>query len=593
MAATAGGARSSETWIATLANTDSGSDSVTPDVRVAVTTADPPPRSPLTAGVRLVGAHTAAHHPVRRPSTEDATVVVLMPHLVLPPSAPPTPAVAPTAITAAATPADTPAPPPRAGTNAMPDNEVGRPPLLLEMTAPGAANKRRDDAGTPPPNLVIPPAGPVADDDDQPQRPQQSPVNAAAEAFEIARREAAAARARCASLRHTVLMTVVLVVLVGGLITYILAAALGPQRGGHGGVVPLCTAYSALQAAVRATPLPPWVSAAAADRAAAAAGGRAWRTLEPPDGVVLHGIADASVAAQVAYGAFARGAAPTLHRLPGLPDLSLTALNASRDSTSSWLAATDALCRQPTGAASVLLLDVPLTREDVDGVVSGDLDGVVAALVTTLTQVGQPAFVRLGAAYAAGGGNATTYVAAWRRVAAAVHADPVLRDRVAVMWAADCDTGGVWHLPAASPYWPGADVVDWVSVGVYDGDAAPGGACVNASLTRAASAVPPLPVMVTGAAPRGIGANGTAAWASWYQPFVALLASAPATLKAFAIDTVNTGADGAVISYNVAGASSTVAAPYAAALAAPPILPALNVTSLAPLLGLPRGAWEL
>ena len=201
-------------------------------------------------------------------------------------------------------------------------------------------------------------------------------------------------------------------------------------------------------------------STAAADWAArpltnTSRSGRTLRTLEPPDGVLLHGagqdpgsfstyahyMTDKSVAG-----------APTVHPEIFMSYAQLSSLNTTKGVPSFFtgLAASLACYGDTTqGVYLIPNLGVAMTLDDGDGtqppyddkVAAGEYDYAISQLVVGLKALnGRPVLMRIG--YEMNGhwnnyGN-VTFIAAWTRIHAAVRADPSLAS-VAFVWDASCD----------------------------------------------------------------------------------------------------------------------------------------------------------
>jgi len=257
---------------------------------------------------------------------------------------------------------------------------------------------------------------------------------------------------------------------------------------------------------------------------AALATAAARRRLEPPAGRVLHA-AGQEPGAFEAYSAYMGARAPLAKMLY----LGLASLNATPAGTlAPWFAGVAAdLARDeaPDGAFLCLQLGLELPLDGAEALVAaGEYDAAIEALRFALVAVARPVFLRVG--YEANGPwngyKPASYVGAFRRVAAALRADAVLNETVALVWDGSCDTD-----VDPTPFFPGADVVDFQGINLFtDGSAPQKGdvaqSCVWYWLTDAPAGG--FPLMIGESSPRGLSTADPATLAKWHAPFLALVA---------------------------------------------------------------------
>ena len=248
--------------------------------------------------------------------------------------------------------------------------------------------------------------------------------------------------------------------------------------------------------------------------------------LEPPPGRVVHAGGQEPGCFQK-YTAFLGPLGPAV----GMFYIGLASLNSTPTGTvAPWFAEIGAqlsAAAAPDGAflAAQIGLELPLNGGEAR-VASGEFDAAIEALRFSLAWLARPVWLRVGYEFNGEWNNytASSYIAAYRRIASVLHADPALNRTVALVWDGSCDTSR-----DPSPFWPGADVVDWQGVNLFSGASAPTsagpGSCVEAWLTDSAAAG--LPLMIGEATPRGRNTSDAGTLAAWHAPFLALLAAHP------------------------------------------------------------------
>jgi hypothetical protein len=208
--------------------------------------------------------------------------------------------------------------------------------------------------------------------------------------------------------------------------------------------------------------------------------------------------------------------------------LGLDSLNSTpRGTLAPWFAAASASLAAdaaPDGAfiAMQLGLELPLNGGE-RRVADGELDNAIEALRFALVSLARPVFLRIGYEFNGPWNNysAPTYVQAFRRIAAVLHADKLLNSTVALVWDGSCDT-----KIDPTPFWPGVDVVDWQGVNLFTDGSAPvdvPGSCVDAWLTDSAAAG--LPLMIGESTPRGLFTDRADTLDRWVTPYLNLLTS--------------------------------------------------------------------
>lgn len=165
-------------------------------------------------------------------------------------------------------------------------------------------------------------------------------------------------------------------------------------------------------------------------------------------------------------------------------------------------------------------------------VADGSYDTALAALRVGLLALQRPVWLRVGYEFNGPWNNysAPSYVAAFRRIAAALRADAVLNQTCALVWDGSCDTA-----VDPTPFWPGADVVDWQGVNIFSGPSAPTTQPQScpwywATDSRAAG----FPLLIGESTPRGLNTSDPEGRAleKWFTPFLAMVnAFRPALLS--------------------------------------------------------------
>ena len=257
--------------------------------------------------------------------------------------------------------------------------------------------------------------------------------------------------------------------------------------------------------------------------------------LQPPPGRVVHGGGQETGDFE-AYSGFLGSRGPSVKMLY----LGLDGLNATAPGVvAPWFVAALAGLVADAGADAALVvpqigLQLPLNGQE-QRVADGEFDNAISALVLGLKSFARPAYLRIGYEFNGGwnGYRAASYVGAYRRIAARIRADAELNPVVALVWDGSCDTKN-----DPTPYYPGADVVDWQGVNLFSGDSDPSAMapqdCVWYWLQDNAAAGTPL--MIGESTPRGRNATDAASWA-WYASVVAMLDAWPGVQLFCYIDT--------------------------------------------------------
>lgn len=166
-------------------------------------------------------------------------------------------------------------------------------------------------------------------------------------------------------------------------------------------------------------------------------------------------------------------------------------------------------------------LQLPLNGSEAR-VAAGDYDVAIEALRFSLVWLSRPTILRIGYEFN-GPWNAyrpSSYVGAYRRIAAALHGDATLNASVALVWDGSCDT-----TVDPTPFFPGSDVVDWEGINVFTEGSSPAhtsqGSCLWYWLTDCAKAG--LPLMLGEMTPRGMTTSQGSVWDAWFGPLADLL----------------------------------------------------------------------
>jgi hypothetical protein len=176
----------------------------------------------------------------------------------------------------------------------------------------------------------------------------------------------------------------------------------------------------------------------------------------------------------------------------------------------------------------------------------GAFDFALGELAKGLPRIGRPVFLRVGYEFNGHWNNysAASYVQAWKRIEKEIAKNITQRERTALVWDMTCDETG--DRTDWKPYFPGANVVDWWGVNVFQPgkgfSSLPNATCVLDFVAAAASQS--FPVLIAEAMPRYIGTNSnssytcrhpymkavcnTTSWDSWFQPFFDVLLAQPA-----------------------------------------------------------------
>jgi hypothetical protein len=161
-----------------------------------------------------------------------------------------------------------------------------------------------------------------------------------------------------------------------------------------------------------------------------------------------------------------------------------------------------------------------------DRVAAGELDPQIGNLVSGLTALALPVYLRIGYEFNGlswNGYRPEPYKAAFRRIASAIRESrPELE--VATVWCAAMD--GTRNF---EEFYPGDDVVDWYGIDIFsarhfdDPDVA---RFVSSAEARQK------PLLLGETTPRGEGAQVAAAWNAWFEPLFRWMAATP-QLKQF------------------------------------------------------------
>ena len=243
--------------------------------------------------------------------------------------------------------------------------------------------------------------------------------------------------------------------------------------------------------------------------------------LEPPPGVILHGGGEYPGNFESYSAAMGPSLAPSIKMLY-FGDWQ--GLNSTPPSTPHpWFVAALAELESDGAPDSAFIIPQIGLQLDVAGLASGALDPALSCLRASLRLLARPVFLRVGYEFN-GPWNAypaPQYVAAYRRLSAAIRGDPVLNPSVALVWDGSCDTG-----VDPTPYWPGDDdQVDWQGVNLFSRGSAPVDppqSCPWFWFEDSKKAG--FPILIGEATPRGLFTNRSGTWAAWFAPLLALLA---------------------------------------------------------------------
>jgi hypothetical protein len=255
--------------------------------------------------------------------------------------------------------------------------------------------------------------------------------------------------------------------------------------------------------------------------------------LEPADGLCLH-LAGQSPAE---FGGYSKFLAPqntrplgytTYHKLADLNHSGAGAIYFDRQR-----ATLDEL-GDPSSHAVLPHISLDLTC-GLERINAGQFDLAIRELAQGLPRAGRPVFLRIGYEFNGGWNNytAAAYVRAWRRIAAAISLNATQRARTALVWDMTCDETGQRQTDWDA-WWPGADVVDWWGVNVFQNgtkhgvpfSSLPNSQCVLGLV--AAAAKQGYPVLIAEAMPRYLGTDHAGSWAQWFAPLFDTLLTQPA-----------------------------------------------------------------
>jgi hypothetical protein len=158
-------------------------------------------------------------------------------------------------------------------------------------------------------------------------------------------------------------------------------------------------------------------------------------------------------------------------------------------------------------------------------VAAGKYDENIEALCRWLKRLNRPAFLRIGYEFNGhwNGYEPQTYVAAWRRIVAALRKHEL--DEVATVW---CATPG--SRKNYMDYYPGDEFVDWWGIDIFGRDH------LSDPITHdlvAKARKRKFPVMIGESTPRGVGVlEGQKSWDKWFAPYFDFMHRNP-HIKAF------------------------------------------------------------
>jgi hypothetical protein len=166
-------------------------------------------------------------------------------------------------------------------------------------------------------------------------------------------------------------------------------------------------------------------------------------------------------------------------------------------------------------------LELPLHGNEAR-VAAGDYDNAISALCVGLRLLERPVFLRIGYEFNGmewNGYRPASYRGAYRRIALAIRADPMLNPQTALVWDGTCDS-----KTDPTPYYPGADVVDWQGINIFSGSSAPFApehSCLWYWLSG--NTVSGTPLMIGESTPRSYFTNDSATWGAWFAPLIDVL----------------------------------------------------------------------
>lgn len=264
----------------------------------------------------------------------------------------------------------------------------------------------------------------------------------------------------------------------------------------------------------------------------------AYRRLEPQSDAVLHGGGSGTIDF-TPYASFLGPLAPFFF----MTYLGLDSLNTTANNTiNSWFTDLNTTLNNystPFGNPDdyYLVPQIGLSLPHDGGeekVANGSYDHAIQVFVYNLEQLGRPSFVRIG--YECNGVpwngyKPDSYKGAFQRVAAALHASPVLNSSVGVatVWDVTCDISN-----KATDWYPGDNSVDWYGVNIYSDGSYPTSSCVKGFLDAAVKNN--FPVMLGEVAPRGKFTNDTSSSKgyakSWFDDYFHMFTEYKGTIKA-------------------------------------------------------------
>ena len=251
---------------------------------------------------------------------------------------------------------------------------------------------------------------------------------------------------------------------------------------------------------------------------------------------------------------------------------------------------------EPDGAFICVQLGLQLPLNGGEArIADGSYDSALEALRVGLLALERPVWLRVGYEFNGAWNNysAATYIGAFRRIAAVLHADPVLNLTTALVWDGSCDTA-----VDPTPFWPGEDVVDWQGVNIFSGGSAPTTQPQScpwwwATDSRAAG----FPLLIGESTPRGLNTSDPAGRALevWFEPFLGMLDAFRPALVSY-IDMEWHAEDPRWVGWGDSRLEVPAAAPIAAVwvqeLSKPVYANRANRTIMLRLLGIPDNAWD-